>query len=65
MADLSYPAHFLQNVNTMTPSERVERSYELIGWVKRYADGYANPKWVEYHLFELAKLCEMMLDDSE
>jgi len=57
---LNYPKHFLHDIEAMTPGERAERCDELIAWTKRYATGYANPKWVEHHLFELAALAEMM-----
>ncbi|MCZ4268989.1 hypothetical protein O4H48_13905 [Rhodobacteraceae bacterium G21628-S1] len=60
MATLSYPLHFLHDIENMTPVQRADRCDELIAWAKRYADGNANPKWVKHHMFELARLAEMM-----
>jgi hypothetical protein len=56
---LSYPQHFLHNIETMTQQQREAREAELIAWCKRYADGHANPKWVKYHMFELSRLLEL------
>lgn len=56
---LSYPEHFLHDIERMTPGEREAREAELIGWAKRRSDGHANPKWDTYHLFELSRLLEM------
>jgi len=33
---------------------RPERIRELLAWFSRYADGYANGKWLRGHAFELA-----------
>lgn len=60
MTDLSYPKHFLHDIENMTPAQRADRCDELIHWAKRYARGNANPKWVPYHMYELARLAEMM-----
>ena len=61
MADqLKFPNHFLVDLEDLTPAARARRCDELIAWAKRYAKGNANPKWVEHHMFELARLAEMM-----
>lgn len=57
--DLSYPQHFLHDINAMTPQMREAREAELIAWCKRFADGHANPKWAMEHMFELSRLLEM------
>lgn len=33
---------------------REKRARELVSWFARYAEGSANPKWLEAHAFELA-----------
>lgn len=37
-----------------TYQQQIERVQELLSWFVRYANGQANPKWVEQHAFELA-----------
>lgn len=34
--------------------KRELRAEELVNWFARYAQGNANPKWLESHAFELA-----------
>lgn len=60
MSRLSYPKHFLHDIENMSDEQRAERTDELIRWCKRYADGNANPKWVENHMFELSRLAERL-----
>ncbi|MEM7211770.1 MAG: hypothetical protein AAF479_07735 [Pseudomonadota bacterium] len=60
--NLTYPEHFLHDLDSMTRQGREERCDELIRWAKRYADGNANPKWVVGHMFELAHLAELSRD---
>ena len=62
MSKLSYPDDFLHDIENMSTKERSERCRELIQWVKRHKDGEANPKWVVYHMNELARLAEIMRD---
>lgn len=61
--DLSYPTHFLHDIDNMTDAQRDARGEELIGWCKRLADGNANPKWMKYHLYELSRLLELARPD--
>lgn len=65
MAALTYPTHFLHDIERMDDVERDQRCNELIQWVKRYADGNANPKWVAYHMFELAQFAQWHLAQIE
>ena len=63
--ELSYPKHFLHDIEAMTPQRQEARAEELVHWAKRYAAGHANPKWVLYHMFELARLYELRADASQ
>ncbi len=63
--ELSYPAHFLHDIEGMTPFQRRNRGRELIAWAKRHADGNANPKWVTQHMYELSRLLEMIHEDID
>ena len=59
---MNYPHHFLHDIEAMTSEQQDARRDELIGWVKRYSTGGGNPKWVTFHLFELARLAKIMRD---
>ncbi len=60
---LSYPTHFLHDIDNMSPAQQDARGEELIRWCERLADGNANPKWIRSHLFELARLLELARPD--
>ena len=62
---LSYPEHFLHNIEDMTPFQRRARGRELIEWSKRHADGNANPKWTKQHMYELSRLLEMLHEEID
>lgn len=62
---LSYPQHFLVDLENMTAEERDARRQELIAWTQRYATSQANPKWAEPHLFELARLNEIAVAERD
>lgn len=62
---LSYPDHFLLDIEGMTPFQRRARGRELIAWAKRHADGQANPKWVRFHMYELSRLLEIVQEDID
>lgn len=59
---LKYPEHFLHDIENMSARGRAAREKELIGWCKRRADGYANPKWDTRHMYELSRLLELRIE---
>ena len=56
---LTYPDHFLHDIENMSADMRDARMQELSHWSLRFANRTANPKWVTNHMFELARLAEL------
>lgn len=56
---------FLHDIEAMTSEEREARRLELCAWVRRFARGHANPKWVVPHMNELARLGEFVAAERD